>query len=335
MATAPRRTSTAVKKTLPEQVIESPEKFDLDQLIYIIESIRTNIIPLGEGTNANKEALRIRSNLTMHHQGTEISHLDIKKTKPGLPEVYINTLCLAGINGPLATPYTEILLDSLKDKDFSGIHFLDIFHHRLTSMWHRLRKRTYPHLYKNPPSQTPIGMLQQDLSGFIQQGEVAHTMFYDHFWRRSRSLLGLLQIIEVMFAIKSSISPLEGEWKTITDAEGSKIGTSGQFQVLGKNAILGLRCWDQAAGFSVTVAPLSWTDLQQFLPFTDPKFGGKNFAKLKQLLISYMGTQPKVFLKLSLKSNENKATNLKGKSALGWNSWLSGDSTDSLRLFLN
>lgn len=334
MATIPRHASTAVKKTLPEQVIESPEKFDLDQLIYIIESIRTNITPLGEGTNANKEALRIRSNLTMHQQGTEISHLNVKKTKQGLPEVYINTLCLAGINGPLATPYTEILLDSIKDKDFSGIHFLDIFHHRLSSMWHRLRKKAYPHLYRSPPLKTPIGMVQQDLSGFKQQGEATHTMFYDHFWRRPRSLLGLLQMIEVMFSIKASISPLEGEWKTIDDSQGSKIGTSGQFQILGKNAILGLRCWDQAAGFSITINQLSWTNLQEFLPFTDPKFGGKNFAKLKQLLTSYMGTQPKVFLKLSLKPDENNGTNLKGKSALGWNSWLSGEPTDSLRINL-
>jgi type VI secretion system protein ImpH len=335
MAAPARRTSTAVKKTLPEQIIESPEGFDLDQLIYIIESIRTNITPLGEGENVTKEAVRIRSNLTMHQQGTEVSHIVVANTSSKLPEVYINTLSLAGVNGPLATPFTELLLDSLKDKDFSGVHFLDIFHHRLASLWHRLRKRTYPHLYKSPPASTPIGMLQQDLSGFKQQGEVAHTLFYDHFWRRSRSISGLLQMVEMIFSVKAKATTHEGAWRTISDADGSKIGAHGQFQVLGKNAILGLRCWEQSAGFSITILPLDWPALQQFLPFTDPKFGGANFAKLKQLLISYTGSQPRVFLSLSLNPNENKGTILNRTSALGWNSWLTGNKADPLRLQLN
>ena len=292
MAALARRTSTTVKKSLPEQIIETPEKFDLDQLIYIIESIRTNVNPLGEGSNSASEALRIRSNLTMHHETAEISHMEVGKTKSGLPEVYINTLNLAGINGPLATPFTEILLNSLKEKNYSGLHFLDIFHHRLASMWHRLRKRTYPHLYKRPPSKTPIGMLQQDLSGFAQQKDVPHTLFFDHFWRRARSLGGFIQMIEMTFKVSASSTPFEGTWRTISDADASKLST--QFNILGKNAILGLRCWDQSAGFSITIQSLDWEQLQQFLP------NGQDFAKLKQLLISYIGSQPRVFLKLSL-----------------------------------
>ena len=104
-----------VKKTLPEQVLESPEAFDLGQLIYIIESIRTNINPLGEDSNPAREAVRIRSKFTMHQEGTEIDRIVVKNTLSGLPEVYINTLSIGGVNGPLPTPYTEILLDQIKE----------------------------------------------------------------------------------------------------------------------------------------------------------------------------------------------------------------------------
>ncbi len=335
MATLARHTSPAVKKTLPEQIIAAPEGFDLDQLIYLIESIRTNITALGEGPNPAKEAVRIRSNLTMHHQGTEISRIEVANTPSGLPEVYINTLSLAGINGPLATPFTEMLLDSLHDKDYTGLHFLDIFHHRLSSLWHRLRKRTYPHLYQSPPSSTPIGMLQQDLSGFKQQNDVQHTLFYDHFWRRARSLSGFLQMVEMIFGIRAKGTPFEGTWRTVSADTGSKLGASGQFQVLGHNAILGLRCWDQSAGFSITLSPIDWATLQQFLPFTDPTFGGGKFAQLKQLLISYMGSQPRVFLNLALQQAQNQGTFLNKRSALGWNSWLTGSQADPVRLKLN
>ncbi len=98
---------------------------------------------------------------------------------------------------------------------------------------------------------------------------------------------------------------------------------------------MGLRCWNQSAGFSIKLSPLDWQSLQQFLPFTDTKLGGENFAKIKQLLISYMGSQPQVFFYLSLKQNENKGTHLNKTFALGWNSWIVGNKTDSVRLRLN
>jgi len=335
MAATTRRTSSTIKKSLAEQIIESPEEFDLDQLIYIVESIRTNITPIGEGSKPSQEAVHIRGNLTMHHQGREINHLAVSNTPSTLPELYINTLNLAGINGPLPTPLTELLLDSLKNKDLAGLHFLDIFHHRLASMWHRLRKRTYPHLYQSLPENTPTGMVQQDLSGFKQQGDVAHTLFHDYFWRRSRSISGILQMIEVLFEVHPSATPFEGTWRTVDESQASKIGKKGQFQVLGKDAILGLRCWDQAAGFSIQINPLDWKTLQQFLPITDKKLGGSNFAKLKQLLISYLGSQPRVFLNLTLKPSANKGTTLKNQNFLGWNSWLTGTITDPVGLKLN
>ncbi len=327
-------TSPLAKKTLPEQIIELPETFDLDQLVYIVESIRTNINPLGENPNPANEAVRIRSKFTTHQEGTEVDHISVKNTPSGLPEVYINTLSIGGINGPLPTPFTEMFLDQAKEKDYSGLHFLDIFHHRLASMWHRLRKRTYPHLFKSPPLNTPLGKMQEDLSGFKQQGNIAHTLFFDHFWRRSRSLSGLAQMVERFFNVKVTIHPFEGTWRIVDAGEGSKIGIQGQFQILGKNAILGLRCWDQAAGFTVTLSPLQWDAIHQFLPFSDTHLGGTNFKRFKQLLVSYMGSLPRVFLNISLKDQENLGTTLNKKHGLGWNSWLTGPRADSVRLKL-
>jgi type VI secretion system protein ImpH len=328
-------TKSPLKKTLPEQILESPQAFDLDQLIYIVESIRTNINPLGEDSDPAREAVRIRSKFTMHQEGTEVDHIATNDTLSGLPEVTINTLSLGGVNGPLPTPYTEMLLDQIKEKDYSGLHFLDIFHHRLASMWHRLRKRTYPHLFKSPPLNTPLGKLQEDLSGFKQQGDIAHTLFFDHFWRRSRSLSGLTAMIERFFGVKVSISPFEGAFRSVDKTEGSTLGTSGQFQILGKNAILGLRCWDQAAGFTMTFSAQDWATVQQFLPFPDTALGGTNFIRLKRLLVSYMGSLPRVFLNISLEENENHGAFLNKKHGLGWNTWLTGPTADKVRLRLS
>jgi predicted component of type VI protein secretion system len=45
-----------------------------------------------------------------------------------------------------------------------------------------------------------------------------------------------------------------------------------------------------------------------------------------------MGSLPRVFLNVSLQQQENKGTTLNKKHGLGWNTWLTGISADSVRL---
>lgn len=329
MATNQRSTNTALKKSLPEQVLESPTAFDFDQLVYIIESLRSNADSLGEGHEPAKEAVRIRANPIMHHESGEIGSLETVNTVSNLPEVYTNFLNLIGINGPLPLPYTEMMLERLKAKDKAGIHFLDIFNHRLISLWHRLRKKTYPQLYKAVPCKTPIGKVAENLSGFAPLEELPHTIFFDHYWRRSRSIYALLHMIQRFFSLTATATAFEGGWRVIEKNEGSKVGfKQGAFNVLGKTSVLGLRSWEQSAGFSINLPALGWTGVQQFLPFQDASFGGGNAQKLKKLILGLMGSQPTVFVNIKLKSEENSGIKLNSKFALGWNSWLQGNNPD-------
>jgi type VI secretion system protein ImpH len=335
MATNQRSTNTALKKSLPEQVLESPAAFDFDQLIYIIESLRSNANDLGEGHEPAKEAVRIRANPIMHQEAGEIRTLETTNTVSNLPEVYTNFLNLIGSNGPLPMPYTEIILERLKAKDKAALHFLDIFNHRLISLWHRLRKKTYPQLYKTIPVKTPVGKVVEDLSGFKAVEELPHTVFFDHYWRRSRSVYALLHMIQRFFGLNATAKAFEGAWRVIDKNEGSKIGLNqGMFNVLGKSSLLGLRSWDQSAGFTINLPPIGWQALQQFLPFKDLNFGGSDYQKLKKLILGFMGCQPKVFINLSLKPPENSGTVLNAKFALGWNSWLKGGAPDTARIRL-
>jgi type VI secretion system protein ImpH len=335
MATNQRSTNKTIKKSLPEQVLENPTDFDFDQLVYIVESLRSNIEPLGENNNPNKEAVRIRANPVMHQEIGEISTIEAANTVSNMPEIYTNFLNLIGINGPLPMPYTELILERIKAKDKAGLHFLDIFNHRLVSLWHRLRKKTYPQLYKSTPNQTPIGKVAQDLSGFKELNDLPHTVFFDHYWRRSRSIYALLHMIQRFFNIKATAIPFEGKWRVIEKNEGSQIGINqGQYNVLGKSSVLGLRSWDQSAGFTINLPALGWQELQEFLPFKDLNLGGKNYQKLQKLGISLMGSQPSIHLNIALKQSENFGTKLNNNFALGWNTWLNGGTPEQARVKL-
>lgn len=333
MATNQRPTNTALKKSLPEQVLESPTAFDFDQLVYIIESLRSNTDSLGEGNDPAIEAIRVRANPVMHQETGEIGALETANTVSNLPEVYTNFLNLIGVNGPLPVPYTEMILERLKAKDKAGMHFLDIFNHRLVSLWHRLRKKNYPQLYKSLPSKTPIGKVVENLSGFAPSQDLPHTVFFDHYWRRSRSIYALLHMIERFFDLTATATAFEGGWRVIEKNEASQIGLKqGAYNALGRTSILGLRSWDQTAGFSINLPELSWQAVQQFLPFKDANFGGENAQKLKKLIMGLMGSQPKVFLNIKLKPEDNSGIKLNSKFALGWNSWIKGNNPDVARV---
>lgn len=333
MATNQRSTNSALKKSLPEQVIESPAYFDFDQLIYILETMRSKANPLGIANEPQKEAARIRSNPVMHQEHGEISKVEVFNTISTLPEIYTNFLNLIGINGPLPLPYTEIILERLKNKDKAALHFLDVFNHRLVSLWHKLRKKNYPHLYRSLPKDTPIGKVVTDLSGFSPIDNINHTVFFDYYWRRSRSLISLLNLIQGFFKIQVKITPFQGCWRIIQENYGSKIGVKkGQYNLLGKTSILGLRAWDQSAGFLITLPSLTWAEVQEFLPFEDKKLGGSNFEKLKKILHGFIGIQPKVFLNVNLMEAENKGATLNSKFALGLNSWIKGNNPETARV---
>lgn len=333
MAANRRTANTAIKESLPEKILSAPAYFDFDQLVYVIESLKDNIDSLGEASNPAKEAIRIHANPIMHPEHGEIDRVEINTS--GIPEVFTNFLNLIGATGPLPIPYTEIFLERLKAKDKAALHFLDIFNHRLISLLHRLRKKNYPHLCRSAATQTPLGKVARDLSGFDINNNINHTVFFDHYWRRSRSLTALLQLIEGFFKITAQILPFEGTWRVVDKSAGTKIGVKkGKFNQLGNNSILGLRAWDQTAGFTIDFPELTWDELQKFLPFQDKKLGGSNFEKLQKIILGFMGCQPRIFISLKLKHAENKIANLKGKTALGWNSWLSGNKTDIAKIKL-
>ena len=79
---------------------------------------------------------------------------------------------------------------------------------------------------------------------------------------------------------------------------------------------------------------MKWLEIQEFLPLSSVNLGGAQYNRLMQLLVSYMGILPRVFLQLCLKENENKGMVLNKKHCLGWNTWLTGAKADPARIRL-
>jgi hypothetical protein len=75
---------------------------------------------------------------------------------------------IAGIQGPLPFPYTEMLIQRERNGDASLKDFLDVFNHRLISILHRIRKQYLISLNACTPEKTEIAVGLRALLGLGQ-----------------------------------------------------------------------------------------------------------------------------------------------------------------------
>jgi predicted component of type VI protein secretion system len=107
-----------------------------------------------------------------------------------------------------------------------------------------------------------------------------------------RSASGLEFLVEKVFGIPAKVEPLQGAWTRLPAEHRSRLGR-GKNQ-LGLDAISGGHVFDSAAGFTLTLGPLSKKEYRSFLP---PPAGGQ-YADLWALVQWYAGDEFVVNLKL-------------------------------------
>lgn len=320
MATVARRTNPS----LEDQIQKNIHEFDFYQAIRLLEKIHAHARPLGEGSNPLKEAVSIESRITLSPSGSDLQNLTIPS--PDKPAILtINFLGLAGIQGPLPTPYTEFLVERLRNKDTSLKDFLDIFNHRLASFWYRMRKKVVLGIAQVLPEATPVGKSFLDLVGIEANSlrnrlNVSDRILLAHapaFWKRPRSLIGLQRLLRSYFNLPIGVSQFQGGWQIAQERDWTKIGfDQGQHRVLGKTAILGRRSWCQTAGILIHIPPLTYAQYKGFQRET------AEFKALRDLTHFYTGQGPRILVRFSLRRDQILPTQLNRQFELGRTTWL-------------
>ncbi|MBY0462151.1 MAG: type VI secretion system baseplate subunit TssG [Alphaproteobacteria bacterium] len=339
MASITWRENPPVKEAMIKHVYE----FDFDQAIQVLETLNPESIPLGEGDDPHKEAIRIKSRVSFSVPPTELDSLqEISDQKPIL---WINFLSIAGIQGPLPTPYTETVIERTRIKDTAFRDFLDIFNHRFASLWHRFRKKIIPGLLQKSPEESPIGKTILELSGvssipLLNKSELNSNIilaYRDLLWKKSHSSAGLIRIIRSYFKVPAELEQFQGRWIKAKSSEFSVIGSKvGQFNVLGSNLIMGKMSWDQAAVATIVIGPLNWDQYCSFLPIRNlnKEHHESYLPVLERLSYFYSGLDVQFFARFILNRFDIKSSKLNGSFALGFNTWLKCDKIPSENPFV-
>lgn len=332
---APKRNQ---KLSLVHEFQTNPKNFEFYRVIDFFERVSnvqqsTNNPSLGQSNDPEREVLSIKSNLTLAVPNSEVEYIDFDRTKP---TVYVNFLNLAGRQGPLPTPYVENLIDKARHHDTGFRDFLDIFNHRLASLWYYFRKKYAIGLDQISPKNFSLSHCLQSLAGIPSQEIIGKApLEIEHIrpsvrllWPKTRSKLGLKKLLESILNTKVSIEEYQGGWLQAPSSELSYIGhQKGQFQQVGHNMILGSRQWKQSLSFTINIGPISWSNFCQFWPLIT---GVNNHAlNILEMVQFYVGMCNSFKIITHVKNQNVEFLRLDRQYPLGRNSWLKCSTNDT------
>lgn len=340
---APRWRSTPVIDDLHD----APYRYEFHQAVRLLELARASsgqpVEALGATASPNREAVRIESDPSLGFPPSDIVDIDAPPekregdTSPQDPvAMRVSFMGLAGAHGPLPKPFTERILERLQKRDRGMAAFLDIFNHRLASIMYRLRVKNRVGLENLPPENSSAGRMLFAFAGFGQAGlrqrqqvpDASLLAYAGLLTGRGKTSEALRRILSDYFKVPVVIKENCGSWIDLPKDEVTRLGLGraeapGQCAVLGRNATVGGRFWDQSAGVEIGIGPVPLDQFQIFLP------NGSAHGALVDLCKLVLGPHRRARLRLLCAKDDIPEPRLGFGARLGWTSWLAPTEPES------
>lgn len=341
--------ATPSRPTIPDliqQLEQEPFRFDFFQAVRVLEwaaaerarTTGTQRYPVGEDAAPRDEAVRFRAVSSFAFPPGEVASYgpggDDPPTPPQLSTAFLG---LTGPAGVLPQHYTQLLIERIRNKDYSLRDFFDVFHHRLISLFYRAWRK-YRH-YIDYERSAASGQIGQDLFTFclfslIGYGIEHHRgrqvvddeafLYYGgHFAHYPRNADSLERLLADYLDVPAQVLQFVGQWLYLEAEDQSSMGTAGSTapanNQLGVNVVVGRRVWGVESKFRVRLGPLNYRDFLDYTP------RGKRLQQAAQMIRSYAGPELDFDVQPVLRSDEVPRCHLggsQGESYLGWNAWL-------------
>jgi type VI secretion system protein ImpH len=227
-------------------------------------------------------------------------------------------------------PYAELILDRRRERDFVLHDFLDLFNHRLISLFYRAwEKYRYPLVYERTRAEqvnlferagfSVLGLGQPGLRAKLPYDARALLARAHVFRIGGTSALGLADLVTSYFGVTAAVQQFVPGWYVVDEEQCSRLGR--QACELGVSLSLGSRVQVCQSRFRICLGPLSWDDFRAFLP------QGDGFRVLAEIV--RLATGPEYDFDFQLRLNADDVPPLRlgivdeqGAPWLGWSTWL-------------
>lgn len=288
MASPDRPDAGAVALALLEEIGRAPDRFDFFQVLRRIERSFAESARLGQGQHPSDEPVRIAQEASLAFSPSVVRALE--RSGGGAPRLVTNFLGLLGPNGPLPLHLTEYARDRQRNSgDPALTHFLDIFHHRILSLFYRAYANGQPTFDRDRPDSARFPLYVGALLGIPsprREGGVPHSFalyFAGRLAARTRNAEGLAAMVGSWFGVPARVESFVGEWVEVPAIARARLGGPEVGTRLGLGMALGKRAWLPQGRFRVEIGPLTTEQADGFQ--TD----GPHLAALAALVRTYTG----------------------------------------------
>ncbi len=300
-------------------------RYEFFEAVRLIQTLVPDAPRLGHQGPPQKECIRFHPTADLSFAPSDIVEIKKSEGPEGEPRFDVATtfLSLLGSQSPLPTHYTENVLHD--DSDESLVReFLDLFHHRLLSLFYRAWEKYRYSMQFRPGGSDTISSRLLTLAGLApdllpKDMKIPAVRFLGYsglLLQMPRSASGLEGILNDFFRdVGVRIEGCSAQWIPIPLEQQARLGKANCG--LGRDLTVGERVFDRSNTFSAVVGPVG---LDVFLRFLPP---GERLAEMRELVDIFNSDNLDYYVELWIKREELPELKLSSPTAmLGWSTWV-------------
>lgn len=331
----------------------APGKFDFFQAVRVLERLAatTGRAAVGGDTAPEREAVSFRVLPALRFPAGPVAKASaegesVPESGRGArgepaggspPELVVTFGGLTGPDGILPQHYTSLLIARARLKDNTLRDWLDLFHHRMVSLFARAwEKNQWAAVVDRQRAEGGTGEDAATRAGFAVAGFGTAGLrerltlpgdvpvFYAGLLaRQPRTATGLEQVLGDFFGWPVGVEQFAGQWLYLdaeNKAELPKENRAGLNCTLGRDVVIGRRVWDVQSNVRVVVGPVDAKAFRALLP------GGDARQPVCEMVRLYLGLEYDAEVKVVLEPDAVPWTALdydeRNGPRLGLNTWV-------------
>lgn len=252
------------------------EGYDLDffQVVHLLQNWYADGARIGELGPPSRERVRLRPDETLRFSPGDVRKIEATGDEPSRADVTVNFMGLYGVSAPTPVYFTELI--GIAGTDAAPlVHFLDIFNHRILSLFFRAwLKYRFPYRYErgakdafsryvlsfvglNEPATHPLTELPvQRLLKYVGLGAP-----------QTRPPINLERVLSDYFGgAPVRVREYVRRWVNIPPEQQNRLGAANS--TLGADLSVGDRVPDRDGKFRIEVGPVGFEEYLDLLPET-------------------------------------------------------------------
>jgi type VI secretion system protein ImpH len=295
--------------------------FEFVQLVRLIERLLPDRSPVGHFGDPAAESAHFSVQPSISFPPGEIAAFEWRDGEPA-PRIEVNFFGLTGPQGVLPYHYTLLLAERRRARDRAPGEFLDLFQHRLLSLFYRVWRKYRFTIAQEDGGADPLAAHLLELAGLnpVAESNAELTRYVGLMAPQQRSAVALEELIEDYFGVPVEVEQFVGGWQRLPRRDqcalGEEEGAAGQ---LGLGAVAGDEVWDCQSRVRLRIGPLARDRFGDFLPT------GSAYFPLRRLVRLFGRDQFEFEVQLVLEREEVPGFRLgiEGEvQPLGWGTWL-------------